>query len=44
MSTAREVMTGDPTCIGEQETLEEAARKMRDLDVAPSPSAARTTS
>jgi CBS domain-containing protein len=37
MTTAREVMTGDATCIGEQETLEEAARKMRDLDVGALP-------
>jgi CBS domain-containing protein len=37
MTTAREVMIGDATCIGEQETLEEAARKMRDLDVGALP-------
>ena len=28
MSTARDVMTGEATCIGEQETLEEAARTL----------------
>ena len=37
MSTAREVMTGDATCVGERETLEQAARKMRDLDVGALP-------
>jgi CBS domain-containing protein len=37
MTTAREVMTGDATCIGEQETLKEAARKMADLDVGALP-------
>ena len=37
MTTAREIMTGNAECIGENETLEEAARKMRDLDVGSLP-------
>src|ERR1044071_554797 len=32
MATAREIMTGGAECIGENETLEEAARKLADLD------------
>ena len=37
MTTARDVMTGDATCVGENETLVDAARKMRDLDVGSLP-------
>jgi CBS domain-containing protein len=37
MKTAREVMTGGAECIGENQTLEEAARKMKDLDVGQLP-------
>jgi CBS domain-containing protein len=37
MTTAREIMTGDATCASENETLADAARKMRDLDVGALP-------
>jgi len=37
MTTAREIMTGGAECIGEKETLEQAARKMKDLDVGSLP-------
>ena len=37
MTTAREMMTSDVTCIGEKENLTEAARKMADLDVGSLP-------
>ena len=37
MTTAREIMTGGAECIGENETLEEAARKMKDLGVGALP-------
>jgi len=37
MATARDIMTGGAECIGENETLAEAARKMRDLDVGALP-------
>jgi CBS domain-containing protein len=37
MATAREIMTADVTCVGESETLLDAARKMRDLDVGALP-------
>ena len=37
MKTAREVMTGGAECVGENETLEDAARKMKDLDVGQLP-------
>jgi CBS domain-containing protein len=37
MPTAREIMTSDVTCIGEKESLAEAARKMADLDVGSLP-------
>jgi CBS domain-containing protein len=37
MTTAREIMTPDVTCIGEKETLAAAARKMADLDVGSLP-------
>lgn len=53
MTTAREIMTPGAECIGENDTLETAARRMRDLDVgalpicgedtARCPSAVRTT-
>src|SRR5881227_1849483 len=37
MATARDIMTGGAECVGENETLVEAARKMRDLDVGALP-------
>lgn len=37
MTTAREIMTPGAECVGENETLEVAARKMRDLDVGALP-------
>ena len=37
MKTAREVMTAGAECVGENETLEDAARKMKDLDVGQLP-------
>jgi CBS domain-containing protein len=37
MSTAREIMSSDCTCVGEKETLVEAARKMADLNVGSLP-------
>lgn len=37
MTTAREIMTGGVECIGEKETLEQAARKMKELDVGSLP-------
>ncbi|MBA3368724.1 MAG: CBS domain-containing protein [Geodermatophilaceae bacterium] len=37
MSTAREIMTGGVECVGENETLADAARMMRDLDVGALP-------
>ena len=37
MATARDIMTGGVECIGENETLADAARKMRDLDVGSLP-------
>lgn len=37
MATAREIMTGGAECIGEKETLEAAARKMKELDVGSLP-------
>ena len=40
---ARDIMTSNTQCIGENETLVEAARKMRDLDVGDCRSAVRTT-
>jgi len=36
-SKARDIMTGGVECIGENETLEKAAQKMRDLDVGSLP-------
>ena len=37
MATARDIMSGSVECIGENETLVDAARKMRDLDVGSLP-------
>ncbi|MEV4267765.1 CBS domain-containing protein [Kribbella sp. NPDC049584] len=37
MTTARELMTPGAECVGENETLVDAARKMRDLDVGALP-------
>ena len=37
MATARDIMTGGVECIGENETLADAARKMRDLNVGSMP-------
>ena len=37
MATARDIMTGGVECIGENETVADAARKMRDLDVGSLP-------
>lgn len=37
VTTAREIMTGGAECVGEKETLEQAARKMKDLDVGSLP-------
>ena len=37
MTTARDIMTPDVTCIGEKESLAEAARKMAQLDVGSLP-------
>ena len=37
MATARDIMTGGVECIGENETLADAARKLRDLDVGAMP-------
>jgi len=37
MTTAREIMTDQVECIGENDTLVDAARKMRDLDVGALP-------
>lgn len=37
MTTAREIMTPGAECIGENQSLEEAARKMKDLDVGALP-------
>jgi CBS domain-containing protein len=37
MATARDIMTGGAECVGENDTLFEAARKMRDLDVGSLP-------
>lgn len=37
MATIREIMTPDAVCIGENETLADAARKMRKLDVGALP-------
>lgn len=37
MTTARDIMTGDPECVGENQTLADAAQMMRDLDVGALP-------
>jgi CBS domain-containing protein len=37
MATAREIMTPDPTCASMTDTVVDAARKMRDLDVGALP-------
>ena len=37
MTIARDIMTGGAECVGENETLVDAARKMRDLDVGSLP-------
>jgi len=37
MAKARDIMTGGAECIGESETLEQAARKMKELDVGSLP-------
>ena len=37
MTTAREIMTGGAECAGENDTLVDAAKKMRDLDVGSLP-------
>ncbi|WP_238164677.1 CBS domain-containing protein [Kribbella pittospori] len=37
MTTARELMTAGAECVGENESLVEAARKMRELDVGALP-------
>ena len=37
MTVARDLMTLDPTCVKEDQTLVEAARMMRDLDVGALP-------
>ena len=37
MPTARDIMTADATCVGEQETLTAAAEKMAQLDVGSLP-------
>jgi len=37
MTTAREIMTADVTCIGEKENVTEAARRMAELDVGSLP-------
>ena len=37
MTTARDIMTANAECVGENESLADAARKMRDLDVGALP-------
>lgn len=37
MTTAREIMTGSAECVGENETLADAARKMLQLDIGSLP-------
>ena len=37
MPNARDIMTADVTCVGENESLADAARKMADLDVGALP-------
>ena len=35
--TARDVMTGDPACIGEHDTITDAAKRLKELDVGAMP-------
>jgi CBS domain-containing protein len=35
--TAREIMTGNPECVGENDTILEAAKRLADLDVGAMP-------
>jgi len=37
MATAREIMTGDATCVGENQTVQDAARMMAELGVGALP-------
>ena len=37
MTSARDIMTGDATCAGVDDTLQDAARKMKELDVGSLP-------
>jgi CBS domain-containing protein len=37
MATARDIMTGGTECIGENETLEDAAKKLAELDIGAMP-------
>jgi len=37
MTTARDIMSGDAECIGANDTLQEAAKRMQDLDVGSLP-------
>ena len=37
MATARDIMTGNAECIGENDTLEQAAKKLSELDVGAMP-------
>lgn len=37
MTTAREIMTPDVTCLGEDDTLVEAARRLSELNVGSLP-------
>ena len=37
MASARDIMTGNPECVSVNDTLVDAARKMRDLDVGAMP-------
>jgi len=37
MATARDIMTGNAECIGENDTLEQAAKKLAELDVGAMP-------
>ncbi len=37
MATAREIMTGDATCVAEDQTVEDAARMMADMGVGALP-------
>jgi CBS domain-containing protein len=37
MTSVREIMTADTTCVGENDSVVEAARKMRDLEVGALP-------